>query len=260
MLKDIKNKLRNDSNCELDIEELKILYGINNLTYKLDSDLYVRDNYKDLTKIFGKNFVASTPSEITEETICYIGDLHIGDKLPTYNLKYIYGSLFYYLDKIYNLENLECITGAADFNSLTSALGLENLEYVYCSLRFDRLLSSAGLDNLKIIGFDAYFKTLKDARGLSSLVFIGSDANFDSLTDSKGLDNLEEIVGDARFYNLKKSDGLSSLQSIGKDAFFNKLRDRNGLKKLGYIGGEQYFNGKTIKDYKRRNKFLCLKK
>lgn len=115
MIEEIKSKLDNNIYCDLNVEELKILYAIDNEVYEELSDYRnKRDNYyEDFCKIFGEEHVASNPKEITENTICYSSLLIINDKLPTYNLKYAYSISYdiadYYDGHIYNLENLEIV-------------------------------------------------------------------------------------------------------------------------------------------------------
>ena len=122
----IIEKLKQNNNSDLSIEELKILYGVDIFDYQIyiDTEEYrqERNMYEDLSKIYGKEHVACTPQEITEDTICFVGAaLIIDKKLPTYNLRYIYGNLHYNLYEIYNLENLKYIGGSHNFgcNRLT---------------------------------------------------------------------------------------------------------------------------------------------
>lgn len=98
MIEEIKEKIRKNPLCELSIRELDEIK-------KLDKSRD-RSDFYELLKIFGKKYVAHTPEEITVDTIVYVGRLTINKALPTYNLKYIFGSLDYCATKIYNLENL----------------------------------------------------------------------------------------------------------------------------------------------------------
>ena len=102
MLEEIKSKIKNNPFCDLSIEELIKLSEVN--------------DYNEYVKIFDKKHVAHIPEEINENTICYIGDLYICNRLPTYNLKYVFGRLYYDLDVIYNLENLCFIGGEFSFS------------------------------------------------------------------------------------------------------------------------------------------------
>ena len=173
-------------NLDLSIEELKYLSNFN--------------NYYTLVNIFGKNHVARIPSDITEDTICYVGDLYIDKKLPTYNLKYIFGMLNYALDKVYNLDNLVYIGYIAYFDKLKDATGLENLRYIKINAFFDKLEVSDGLDSLEYIGRNADFGSLRDASCLSSLEYIGRDALFPFLEKADGLENIKEI-GNIEYFN-----------------------------------------------------------
>ena len=97
MIEQIDNKLKKDINTSLSIEELKVLYGID---YNIDKSLYKytheRNIYNDLVKVFGEKYVARNESEINTDTICFIGSIIFDKKLPTYNLKYVYGGLYYF--------------------------------------------------------------------------------------------------------------------------------------------------------------------
>ena len=106
MLERLLDKIGINNKCNLSIEELRILYEIDHsLDINLDFVRRHRNNYEDFCKIFGKKYVARTSSDIDENTICYVGDLVIDKKLPTYNLRYVYGDLDCRLDNVYNLEN-----------------------------------------------------------------------------------------------------------------------------------------------------------
>lgn len=167
MLEKIKEKIDRNANCKLTIEELKVLYEID---YSSNENLYIyterRNAYSDFIKLFGKEFVARTKEEITEDTICYVGNLYIDNKLPTYNLRYVYGELGYNiysiflvnelnLEYIYNLENLEIVYGNALFDGVNADQTLDNLRKVYGRLylessseySLDELLPSFLCDN-----------------------------------------------------------------------------------------------------------------
>ena len=112
MLERLLDKIGINNKCNLSIEELRILYEIDHsLDINLDFVRSCRNNYEDFCKIFGSYSVARTSSDIDENTICYVGDLVINKKLPTYNLRYVYGDLDCRLDNVYNLENLEKVYG-----------------------------------------------------------------------------------------------------------------------------------------------------
>ena len=88
--KDIISKIKDNVHGDLSIMELKELYRPDALLYpKLGIGViyYIRDIYQDLSKLYGEEFVAHTPDELNENTICYVGDLDIIKILPTYNLK-----------------------------------------------------------------------------------------------------------------------------------------------------------------------------
>jgi len=112
MLERLLDKIGINNKCNLSVEELRILYEIDySLDINIDFVRRHRNNYEDFCKIFGKKYIACTSSDIDENTICYVGDLVIDKKLPTYNLRYVYGDLDCRLDNVYNLENLEKVYG-----------------------------------------------------------------------------------------------------------------------------------------------------
>ena len=131
MIDDIIKKLEIDSNCELSVEELKTLYEIDTTIYMdLNSYTEKRNNYEDFCKIFGKKCVARTSKDVNENTICYIGDLLLEYNMPTYNLRYVYGSIDCWFDEIKNLENLEVVYENVDFDYLKDYKNLDNLRKV----------------------------------------------------------------------------------------------------------------------------------
>jgi len=207
MEEEIIKKLK--ENLELSIEELNYLYTFN--------------NYYTLVNIFGIEHVARTPDEITMDTICYVGDLYIIKKLPTYNLKYLFGMLNYNLDKVYNLDNLVYIGYIAYFDKLKDATGLENLRYIKSNVFFDNLEVSTGLDSLEYIGRNAEFGSLRDASCLSSLEYIGRDAVFPNLENADGLENIKMIVRKENFNGSTLIDFRKRGKCYGK-------RERNNKK------------------------------
>lgn len=221
MQEEIIKKLK--ENLDLSIEELKYLSNFN--------------NYYTLVNIFGKEYVVRSLDDITEDTICYVGDLYIDKKLPTYNLKYVYGGLFYYLDCVHNLENLVYVNKIANFGYIKSAIGLENLQCVKSHARFN-IEKSDGLDNL---------------------VYVGQDADFSSLIDASSLNNLNYIGRDAIFNKLKKADGLENLKYIGGNACFKALEKGYDFNNLHYIGELENFGVMNLNKYKERSKLLCKK-
>ena len=180
--KEIIKKLRDNS--ELSIDDLDKLYYFN--------------DYDTLVDIFGKEAVARNTQEITMDTICFIGDLIIDEKLPTYNLKYVYGMLNYQLGKVYNLDNLIYVNNSVFINNIKDASGLENLEYIKGHACFNKLKISNGLENLLVIGMDASFPFLEDPSGLVNLKFIKRNAYFNSLKSLNGLESLGYVGGDLR--------------------------------------------------------------
>lgn len=112
MIEKILKKLNENLHSNLTKEEIRVLYEIDCFD---NSELFkLRKNrggeYEDLSKIFGEYAVAQDIDEIDENTICYIGELIIEDKLPTYNLRYVYGNV--YIDYNFaNLDNLEKVYG-----------------------------------------------------------------------------------------------------------------------------------------------------
>ncbi len=253
MIEEIKQKLDKDINCNLSIEELKILYGINISNYDITQYIEIikyidnRNKYEDLIKIFNKKYVARHIYEINVDTICIVGSLTIQEILPTYNLRYIYGNLYYELDKIVNLENLELIIGDGLFLDLKESKGLENLSIIYKEAYFRYLESSEGLSSLKIVGY-ANFENLRNSKGLENLEIINGNANFKLLQSAEGLISLRKIYRNAYFTILKSSKGLEKLEYIGGEAVFRYLENADGLCNLKIIKGNAFFE--SLKDSK----------
>lgn len=173
MIDKVLNKLRKDLNCDLTIEELRILYELDYLCEELR--MY-RDNrehkvhYNDFCKLFGSSFVACNPNEINQNTICYLGGLFVVDPLPTYNLKYIYGTLLYVSKKLANLENLEIVYLDAMINFIDKYEGLDNLKMVgnFLELNYIQEGDLSDIEYVKSLGL-ANVETLKNIKFPSSV-------------------------------------------------------------------------------------------
>lgn len=150
MLDSIKEKLNEYYNCDLSVEELKVLYEIEENS---EEDLqYLRNLrsrekvYTDFVKIFGEKYVENNPNNINENTICYVADYFssrldiYNNNILTYNLRFIYSNLVYRTfgtSCIKNLENLEVLYG--DFSSpfINNMDGLDNLRKVTGTFNID---------------------------------------------------------------------------------------------------------------------------
>lgn len=264
MFEEIIDKLKNNIDGELSIKELRDLYEIDGLT-NIEFSLYRnrRNNYNDLCKIFGKEFVARTSSDIDENTICYVGNLCIGELLPTYNLKYIYGYLSYNLNRFYNLDNLEIVYDSFSANNIETNERLDNLTRVYgIEINdIDEVVYNQSLitNKTKILIGDLCISDLLNTNNIEYIignVLYNLDElyNFDNLKaimgagifpyikSAKGLNNLKVIKKSADFYSLKKATGLEKLSYIGLDAYFHSLENAECLKSLEVIGGNAFFH------------------
>lgn len=222
--------------CELSIDELKELYGISSNSFNCyDND---RNIYDDLSRIFGKEHVAFKTDQITENTICYIGNLHINEILPTYNLRYLYGSLFYELDYIYNLENLEKIFGEAIFYRVKYAFGLENLSFISNDIAFYRLFMNDGLESLEYVSGFHIDDINKVAFNINQLdydkeTYIG---NLVYQGKIKG-NNIKNFVGELRYYNSDSSYNLDNLEKVYGSLDLNRTFDSDLFKNLKIVNG-----------------------
>ena len=152
MLEELIKKMKKDIRCELTIEEIKLLYGIDNeFNDTFIHCLIYRNAYNDLLKIFKKNQIAQTREEITENTIVFLGGLVIDKVLPTYNLKYIYGELLYTLDEIYNLENLELVVGDLTIPNIKEYVGLDNLSNVSGTIELSEKNNNLDFSNIDFV-------------------------------------------------------------------------------------------------------------
>lgn len=217
MLEEIIKKLNINSCCELSVEELKILYEVD---YIVDTDLEekiylkraIRDmKYDDLSKIFGKEHVAQNKNDIDENTICYIGNLTIDSKLPTYNLRYVYGNLQYELDEVHNLENLEIIIGNFILKYYND---LDNLKVITSELRITNIIGYCDLSLIEKVD------TIKiyELRCAKNIVFPNNLRSLflPKLNDVTGLklpSNLKNLHLDSLYYykKIKFPDSLEQL-------------------------------------------------
>ena len=255
MLDSIKEKLNEYYNCDLSIEELKILYEIDCIIDEpLEEYREKRNNYLDFCKMFGSSHVARTPQEINIETIAYIGNLYTEKALPTYNLRYLYGQLIYYSKKITNLENLEIIYNneldwALKFDSLEKYEGLDNLRIV-SKLYFEYLYGDIDMSSIEYVEtlqvnnlFDVFnirWPQKIDNVHFDDLTSISSNFQFPNNLEGLYLPNLKEI------YDLKFPDNIKILNLMNLKTFDN-LELPSNLKAL-YIPSLDVIKGLTIYD------------
>ena len=244
MYETIINKLNNDIECELFIDELKYIYEDN--IKEFESIRIFRNNYNDLCKLFGKKHVACTLEEINQDTICYIGDLVIDSKLPIYNLRYIYGSLQYKLNDIINLENLEIVAGYLNINNSNNYDELCNLKYV-SSLKISNInnISSLNyfiksLDLITILDLKFTSENIVNNLDISDNIKILVLENIESIKEVSLPNSLIELqlLSSYHRFTVKetvlKVNNLSNLQElkVGASVNISRLQLPSNLKKL----------------------------
>ncbi len=229
MIENIIDKLKFDINCELSIEELRVLYEIDNtLYYNLRLYRDERNNYNDFCKMFNKKFVASTPNEINENTLCYIGDLLLEYEMYTHNLRYIYGDITSWFDKVKNLENLEIVYGNVKFDYLKEYKDLDNLRIIdrvlslnyidkadFSSLEYVDMLFMIGLESAKDIVMPEHVKTL----------WLPSLKTCEGLVFPKGIEQLN-ILDEKLLDKLILPDCLEIINVGGKIIKLNKVKKK----------------------------------
>ena len=112
------------------LENLESIFGDVNFDYIKSSEGLDNLEFISGYNIHNVENAAFNINQITEDTTIYIGNLTIDKKLSTNNLKYIYGSIRYELDKLYNLDNLEIVYGEANFDYLAYDQILKSLRIV----------------------------------------------------------------------------------------------------------------------------------
>ena len=204
----------------LNISELRFLYGINGLTklFELDNDLKImeikskRDLYQDLSIVFnchkdeiGLNYTDLKTGKIKYYLSDIVIDEHILEddefKKICSNLKYIRGNVIIKcsLDKNF-FTNLEEIGGTLSYH------GTESECFV----------------NLKIVGDDAICPFITNSKGFEYLESIGGSAYFDSLLTDEYFYRLEKIGNSLQechfvFKNLIKIEKLKRVNFFGND-------------------------------------------
>lgn len=247
MLDSVIGKIEDNPNCELTKEEVKLLYGINcDIKIDIRNYLFMRDKYLDLKKVFNESQIATTKEEITENTICYIGDLVIDSKLPIYNLRYIYGSLQYKLNDIINLENLEIVAGYLNINNSNNYDELCNLKYV-SSLKISNInnISSLNyfiksLDLITILDLKFTSENIVNNLDISDNIKILVLENIESIKEvslPNSLIELELLSSYHRFTikeTVLKVNNLSNLQElkVGASVNISRLQLPSNLKKI----------------------------
>ena len=227
-IEDLLNRLKNDNDINLTIDEIKLIYeldfDIEHINYMYKSlnhearELRISHRYDDLCSVFGASAVAHTEDEINENTKVYVGDLSIVSSLPTYNLQYIYGNLEHVLqNKINNLENLERVYGQISLINIDNLNGLENLEYVENGIEVEYSNSLDGLESIN--GVKSL--ELRNIKSVDGLIVPSDIQKFEIWFDEMDIPNLYSNI---RFENNIMSEiYLNSADSIIDIEFPSKV-------------------------------------
>lgn len=164
MYDEIVEKLYRNLGCDLSIEELKILYEIDETAPDfLQYYRFFRNRetvYNDFVKIFGEEYVEYDVNNITVKTIAYVplnkfsNFIINNNDIPTYNLRFIYSNCTYiplmykYITK---LENLEIIYGDLNIGFVCNIDGLENLRKITGTFSLDYSYDSLDLCNIDYV-------------------------------------------------------------------------------------------------------------
>ena len=228
MLEEIVRKLSLNIECELSIDELRILYSIDNNYMEYFNELITQRYdlwYEDFCGIFGKDKVALEIEEINENTICYIGTLVVEEKLPTYNLRYIFGNFYYRLDNISNFENLEVVYGIVGICFWINSLdGLENLRIVN-ELKIPEYNLEFNLDYVyKLVINNCDYLDMFSPK-LIRINTIGID-------DLKLKEGIEKVVIDAKYVSNLIIPGSVNRVEMGHLVSYNNLILNEGIEEL----------------------------
>jgi len=231
MLEEIVRKLSLNIECELSIDELIILYSIDNNYMEYFNELITQRYdlwYEDFCGIFGKDKVALEIEEINENTICYIGTLVVEEKLPTYNLRYIFGNFYYRLDNISNFENLEVVYGIVGICFWINSLdGLENLRIVN-ELKIPKYNLEFNLDYVyKLVINNCDYLDMFSPK-LIRINTIGID-------DLKLKEGIEKVVIDAKYVSNLIIPGSVKRVEMGHLVSYNNLILNEGIEELNLV-------------------------
>lgn len=223
-LNNLINKLYDNYQCDLDIDEIRMLYE---LDYDIDEilDEYRTRRameYEDFCKLFGKDKVVLNDIElINENTICFIGDLLTYGEYKTYNLKYVSGNIHYYGETVSRLENLEIVYGDAFFDTDRDILFSEfdNLRSVYGKLT---IYSEKYVDTFEFPGYVKkltlgsltdmnILKKVNNINGLKTLAI----ADVKDIIDAEFPNNVNNLYFNnvLKLSNSKLPDNLKSLSA-----------------------------------------------
>lgn len=241
MIEDVLTKLDNNEYCELDINELRLLYEIDEVSNKsLINYIEYRDCYDDFCKMFGYSHVARTPDEITIDTVAYIGNLFIDRKMPTYNLRYVVGSLSIAIKE--NLENLENVYNYLFISDNEYYKILSNLKMVnyLCVSSLEKNVDLSLIE--KIDTLDINVNSLKNNKYpiiLNNLIINVRDNNYFFPNNIKNLDirylsDAKGIIFPSSLESLKISCLESAkglvLPSNLKELYLHQLKDTKYLR------------------------------
>lgn len=240
MKEELIKKLNENINCDLSIEEIKLLYGIDYeydeefIEYQIDRD----NHFNDLSKIFDKKYITEDINDIDENTICFVGELTIDDNIPTYNLQYVYGEI--YIDYKYsNLDNLEKVYGDISiYNADNNLDRLSNLEYHKVLLLYEepdelgdiydiKYIDNGELISLQETDYDYVLNTIK-YDNISSDLFINIPTSF--YTKELIIEFLKCFYGAYELLNIREME--NAFKVVPKELLDNDILvtilERNG--------------------------------
>ena len=293
MLTYIYTKWKNNNNVELNKEELKFLYELDDkivcfgyrVDPRIDEIINTRNIRKDLSFVFNCNeqqISLNSEEALRENIIYHHNSLNLSGLTSAEGLKLpekIAGNL--YLKKLTSIEGLKLPEkiGGLDLRGLTSAKNLKLPGEVEGGLDLSGLTSAAGLKLPEKIGGKLYLTRITsteelklpekigglDLRGITSAKNlklpekVEGDLDLSGLISAEGLKLPEKVEGTLDLSGLTSAEGLKLPEKIGGDLYLNGLTSAEGLKLPEKIGGGLDLNGLTsAKDLKLPKKIVGL--
>ena len=221
-----------NNNIELNLDELKFLYELNN---KIEGFGYEKDpRIGEIKSKRNKRRDYSLIFNVKEEEIAL--SQKEWEKSPD-KFKVLADNLKLNVTNNSDIILPKYVVGFLNLDGLTSAKEIILPEIVSGSLYLYNLKSADGLILPKIIGDSIDLRSLTSADGLVLPESIDGDIILNSLTSAEGLVLPEGIGGDIYLSSLTSADGLVLPESIGGGIYLKSLTSADGLVLPQYVGG-----------------------
>ena len=233
-----------NNNIELNLDELKFLYELNN---KIEGFGYEKDpRIGEIKSKRNKRRDYSLIFNVKEEEVTLSHEEWLNNPEK---FKALSGNI--YLRPLTSADGLvlpQYVGGNIDLSYLASAEGLVLPQYVGGSIVLDSLTSAEGLALPQHVGRDIVLYSLTSAEGLVLPQHVGGYIDLSHLTNADGLVLPQYVGSSINLSSLTSADGLVFPQYVGYDIDLRSLTSADGLVLPQHVGGDIELNSLASAD------------